>query len=233
VLEPLLHTANPANTDRRGAPRILARLTLMLLLSLCVAHSRSSSAGAADCPTRSIGVEPSRANGWVGVIFGHAAGQVFVAADTLVTSFKVWRVAIQDTNYAGMKLYITEADSTGYPHATSMILNGPTVYNYFGDGIHPIPFEFVFDPPFSLPHKGLFCFAVQAVPCEATWDILSSNLNPYPGGHAWDFGRSTCFLRTSPTPYPTVDLAFEIKFCDSATSVRETTWGSLKVIYRN
>ena len=233
MLEPVLRTANPANTDCRGAPRILARLTLMLLLSLCVGHSRSLSAAAADCSTRSIGVPTSMANGWVGVVFGHAAGQVFVAADTLVRSFTVWRTASQDTNYAGMKLYITEADSTGYPHATSVILNGPTVYNYFGDGIHPVPFEFVFDPPFSLPHKGLFCFAVQAVPCDATWNILSSNLNPYSGGHAWDFGRSTCFLRTSPESYPLVDLAFEFKFCDSATPVHETTWGRLKTIYRN
>jgi hypothetical protein len=157
-------------------------------------------------------VDTELANGWSGVVFGHALGQVFVAADTLVRSVTVWRTAIQDTNHAGIKLYITETDSTGYPKADAVILNGPIVGVPFGDGIHPVRFDFVFDPPFALPRRGSYCLAVQARPCDATWNILSSSLDPYPGGHLWDFGRSSCFLRTSPRPYPSIDLAFRIEF---------------------
>jgi hypothetical protein len=166
-------------------------------------------------------------------VLGEAIGQVFTADDTLVQSITVWRLIGDNPNFNGIKLYITELDSFGVPDALKIVLDGPVVFVPYGDGIHPIPIDFVFEPPFTLPHRGGFCFVLQTSPhCYGSWNVYSNRSNPYPGGTMWIFARSECFLRQGPNDYPDVDLTFRIRFCDTATPVKMPTWGNLKIIYR-
>lgn len=189
---------------------------------------------AAPCIGKTIGMDSTVTNGHDGPVFGEALGQVFWAADTLIQSITVWRWAVQDTNFNGIKLYITDVTSGGYPDVASIVLDGPILSVPYGDGINPIPFNYVFDPPFSLPHKGPFCFALQTGPtCIGTWAIYVSTLDPYPDGAAWIFGQSVeCRLRAFPTQYPNADLTFRIRFCDAATPIAAKSWGTLKIHYR-
>lgn len=168
---------------------------------------------------------------------GKALGETFFAEDTLIESITVWRVASQDSNVYGMHLFITATDTTGRPRSTLMLLDGPTVYHPYGDKVHPIPFQFVFDPPFSLPRKGTYYFAVQADPCDGFFSIYdTAAIGPdlYLGGNLWLNGRSIfngCSLRDFPTRL-TGDLAFSIRFCSPTTATRGITWGGMKVRYR-
>ena len=228
---------NPVESEYRTRGACLRSMSGLLLpaallLGLEAIQGPTLLAATADCSATAVGVDTSLAHDKSGVVFGEALGQTFVAPETLIKSITVWRTAIQDTNHAGIKLYITETDSTGYPRATSVILDGPIVVVPYGDGVHPVRFDFVFDPPFALPRKGQYCLAVQARPCDATWNLVASRQDPYPGGHLWVFGRSTCFLRTSPTPYSFADLGFEVAFCGVPTPVQRATWGKIKTIYR-
>jgi len=178
------------------------------------------------------GVDTALANAHSGVVFGEALGQVFLASDTLIQSITVWRWAVQDTSNTAMRLYITAADSVGGPDVASILFRSSPLFIPYGDGVHHIPHEFVFDPPLALPHRGLFCFAVQAVPCDGTWSIISSTQNAYTDGSLWVFGRSACSLRLGPHRYPDYDLIFRIRYCDSSTPTHKTTWGKLKTLYR-
>jgi hypothetical protein len=116
---------------------------------------------------------------------------------------------------------------------SAVVLNGPTIAVPYGDGEHHVRFDFLFDPPFSLPAVGTYCFALQASPCFGFWDLVADDLkDDYHGGSMWAFGRSDCYLRPFPQQFPVTDLIFEIEFCDAVTPTKKTTWGHLKAIYR-
>ena len=101
------------------------------------------------------------------------------------------------------------------------------VFAPYGDGEHHVRFDFLFDPPFSLPAVGAYCFALQASPCYGFWDLVTDTNNDYSGGNRWQFGRSDCCLRPFPQKCPVSDLILEI-----VTPTKKTTWGHLKAIYR-
>jgi hypothetical protein len=173
----------------------------------------------------------------MGVDCGDAAGETFVAADTLVRSIVVWRAAAQTPYGGSLKLWITEVDSTGTPQVDRKVLDGPVITVPFGDGIHPIKMEWSFDPPFALPHRGRFYFAAQDW-CGGHWGLLLATYDAYSGGYAARSGQtcfapSGCSLWRPPDPFFSYDLVFTIEFCETNdTPVRPTSWGRLKTVYR-
>ena len=185
------------------------------------------------CAGPTIGVDTSRADGRDGPILGEAVGQTFLAADTLIQSITVWRPIPPDTNVFGIHIWVTTTDATGRPVAIGVIQNGPTLSIPFGDNIHPVRYDFVFDPPVALPRPGLYYFALTADPCFGFWDILQDDRNDYPDGEVWENGRTTdCHLRIQPSAFPSVDLVFTISFCHAPTPTLGTSWGALKTLYR-
>lgn len=222
----------PERPSHHVRPR-LTRWATLVLASLVFVSLSAASAHASPCVAKTIGMDSTQADTYTGPTLGEAIAQVFTTSDTLIQSITVWRLIVQTPNFNGMKVYITELDSTGMPDAQRIILDGPIVFVPYGDGVHPIPIDFVFDPPFALPHRGSFCFALQTNPhCYGSWEIYSNKSNPYREGCMWIFARSECYLVLYPTSYPTVDLTFRIRFCDTATPVTSHTWGDLKIIYR-
>jgi hypothetical protein len=159
-----------------------------------------------------------------------------MARDTLIRSLTVWRVAVQDTNLFGMHLYITETDTAGMPLTDRVVLDGPTIYNPYGDGVHPIPFEWVFDPPVVLPRAGRYAIFLRMTPCVLGYfDVLSTGgRDLYPEGHYWRTARSFgCVLLPRPSANTLADMIFRMEFCSTAVvPVRRRTWGEIKVIYR-
>jgi hypothetical protein len=106
-----------------------------------------------------------------------------------------------------------------------------------GDGVHSIRYQWVFDPPLTLPRAGEYAFFLAENPCIGTLDVLSTEgRDLYTDGVIWLTGRSaTCRLGTPGSyalPFPDADLIFQIEFCDTTTPTRHTTWGQLKRIYR-
>ena len=192
---------------------------------------------APPCALDTVGLEISLANSSGGAFLGEAPGQTFMARDTLLRSLTVWRVAVQDTNLFGMRLYITETDSAGMPLTDRVVLDGPTIYNPYGDGVHPIPFEWVFDPPVALPRAGRYAFFLRMTPCVLGYfDVLGreSTEDLYPEGHYWRTARSFgCVLLPRPSANPLADMIFRMEFCSAAVvPVLHRTWGGIKVIYR-
>jgi len=153
-------------------------------------------AASVPCSIVAVGIDTSQATSSVSPLLGEAPGQTFFARDTLIHSLTVWRVASEDTNLFGMHLWITRADSTGKPLLNQIVLNGPTVYNPYGDGIHPIPFQWVFDPPLTLPGSGHYAFFLALSPCILGYfDVLAREapVDVYPDGHYWRSARdATC-----------------------------------------
>jgi len=191
--------------------------------------------GSQSCSSYSIGLDTTMATSHDGPYQGEAAGQVFLARDTLIRSITVWRYVPPDTNYFGFKLYITRADTTGQPNTAGILFSGPTIIHPVGDGIHPIEYTWTFDPPFALPSRGYFWFGVQPDPCYGFFQLLLNDKNAYQVGDSWLTGRllpgQPCFLRRYPTHFPDTDLIFTITFCDVSTRVGGTSWGELKVRY--
>jgi len=118
---------------------------------------------------QAVGIDPSETDFPSGPFppLGQAIGQVFFASDTLIRSITVWRWAEEDTNYAGWRLYIAETDSLGRPDVDAVLTDSLVVWNFYGDGVHHVPMTFVFDPPFVLPYRGRYEFAIQGEPCDA------------------------------------------------------------------
>jgi hypothetical protein len=189
----------------------------------------------AQCSLLEIGVPPDSANSSGSPIFGEALGQTFQADQRLIESITVWRTYGEANYIWGIHLFIMPTDSLGNPDVSHMLLDGPTLVHADGDGIHPTPFEFVFDPPFQLPKPGLYEFAVQSDPCEGIWDILDTNVDHYPQGCLWLHGHSInpgCPLRINPGRYSDADLCFRVRFCDATTPIKKASWGQIKSIYR-
>jgi len=192
---------------------------------------------AGDCDVREIGLDPATAAGGT-VLNDNGKGQTFWAADTLVTSLTVWRVASQDSHIiVGLRPYFFETDSTGAPDINREIFVGEPLVVLDGDGINPIEFTWVFDPPIRLPSPGMYAFMVFQAPCHAYVDVLahvSENGSIYPDGMIWWTHRTPCV----PIPWMSydekADLTFKLGFCtDETTQNRRATWGTLKQIYRD
>lgn len=222
---------------QRRAPIRCGNLLLLVCLGIgVVLYPRLARGTSHTCPGVTVGLDTTLANEHGGPRLGEAIGQVFLAGDTLISSLTVWRWAYEDTNVFGWHLYIAGTDSLGRPAPDSILLDGPTIYNPFGDGIHAIPFRFVFEPPFALPARGKYEFAIQSNPCDGFFEMLANHDNAYIDGSMWLHGRtvfSGCNLRNYPNELPGIyDLIFEIEFCSTVTPARPETWGRLRAIYR-
>src|SRR5262249_34208422 len=130
-------------------------------------------------------------------------GEVFLATDTLIRSISVWRPAKPDSDAQARHLFLAETkyfntgSDSGYgPDMSRLLLSAPPLVHQVGDGIHPVEYRWVFDPPFALPHRGRFFFDIMAGQYNV-FQIPASSRNPYTDGEAWE---------TSPTggdcPYP-------------------------------
>ena len=203
-------------------------MAVTTLLGLSPAFAETS------CAVDTVGIGPEWGTGQGALALGEAVGQVFSAKeDTLISAITVWRWAGQDSNLAGWHLWIAKADSTGRPIPGSVLLDGPTLPGRYGDGINPTPFRFEFDPPFALPARGNYEFAINDSPCYGTIQMPFNTNNHYPSGEVWLHGRSFyCLLRDYPKEFPGLDLIFQIEFCQPTTPARPETWGGLKATYR-
>jgi hypothetical protein len=141
-------------------------------------------------------------------------GQVFLANDTLIHSISVWRPARPESDAYARRLFITEADSLGRPITLNVLLAGPSIVNKVGDGVHPVEYRFVFDPPFALPRPGKYFFDILADEFSAFY-ILATAKNSYPDGQAFLTGPTADCSRPA-TPHdrgPLLDLVFTVEFC--------------------
>ena len=121
----------------KGLVVVLAAPALAVSIALATPQPRGH-VWARDNQTRSIAIERVfRAS------LGRGLGQTFVADDTLIRSVVLWRIAGEDTNYVGMRLFVYETDSSSVypsgvvPNPNRRVLNGKTVVVPFGDGVHP------------------------------------------------------------------------------------------------
>jgi len=200
--------------------------------------SPTSSRTSGTCVQDSIGIAASLANNSADDILGEATGQTFYAADTLLASLTVWRVANECQNFLiGMHLYITKADSNGTPLTLEIVLDGPSLVVPNGDCVHPIPFQWTFDPPLILPGPGNYAFflQVQMSQCPSFFDVIAhTGTDAYPPGHLWGTLRTDfCDLPQGLVSYPDADLNFIAIFCDThSTPTLRHTWGELKTRYR-
>jgi hypothetical protein len=216
------------------APVLSAALSA-LLLTLPVWTAPQPAAAQATCEPTIVGVDTSLANGQNALSLGDAIGQTFVAPETTITSITVWRPAPSDTIYAGLHLFLLSADSLGHPNVSNILLDGPTVYNFYSDGVHPVPYKFSFNPPIVLPSPGNYHFAIQTVPCNGFFFFSLNSANAYPNGGTWWYNQNmftACHLRPNPEDNGPVDLVFEVEFCGPTTAVLRPSWGRIKATYR-
>jgi hypothetical protein len=202
-----------------------------------VAASPRASRASGTCVQDSIGIDSALANNSSGTILGEATGQTFYAVDTLLKSLTVWRVASECQNFLiGIHLYITRADSSGRPLTQQIVLDGPSLVVPNGDCVHPIAFQWDFDPPFALPGSGIYAFFLQ-VPmsqCPSYFDVLGHDgEDAYPPGHLWSTLRTDfCDLPQGLVSWPASDMNFIAVFCDThSTPILRHTWGELKMRY--
>lgn len=170
---------------------------------------------------------------------GSAAGQDFLATDTLINSISVWREHYPgSTDYGfSMKLWIVDVSPTnGVPQAYSVLFEGSTLFTPADSTAERhIKVTWAFDPPFQLPRTGRYAFFIQET-CLNISTVLYSNQNVYPDGMLWKTGRDisrVCHLNIPCCHFPELDLIFEIEYCRPATTpVRRTTLGEVKRAYR-
>jgi len=182
--------------------------------------------------------DTTNANNAYGPFLGKAIGQVIEAPDTLLSSITVWRPD-WDSSAVGVHLFIFGVDeSNAHPIFEDMVLNGPTLTIYKGEiPGEPIKVQFVFDPPFALPHKGRYGFFFQGANCwqGEPWRLFVDTNNHYAYGNYWVSNRSQgpgCPIYDPLGGYDT-DIVFEAVYCDDAqTPAIRKTWGELKLIYR-
>jgi hypothetical protein len=161
-------------------------------------------------------------------------GQVFVAVDTLIESISIWRPPQPTLDARPRRLFITKTDSLGRPDTERLLLDAGPLVRQVGDGVHPVEYRWVFDPPFALPHRGRFFFVIQAE-FYHSFAIPAATTNPYQDGAGWETGA--VFGCSQPGyPYsdgPHHDLVFRVQLCGSGfTSALPHSWGGLKLIYR-
>jgi len=204
---------------------------LAWLLAVAVQPARASVLG---CPSDSLVVHIAQANSFQIVFDGRGVGQVFEARDTLIASVSVWIDSPYDSTCYKMQLFMTSADSTGVPNQRDIIFLGPVAEGCFGRESTEVNFDL--NPPRSLPRPGKYFFVVNEESCLGDFNVLSDTTNSYPGGEVWRTGTTFCDGRgpgglVGPS-FATSDLIFKIKFCDTMTPVRRSSWGRLKMRYR-
>jgi hypothetical protein len=203
------------------------------VLAIFLAVSLNGAAHSAACDSVAIGVDPSRGDSAAASYTCRGYGQVFTATDTLIHSISVWRRAYPPLDGAPRLLYITEVDQpTGTPDVSQLLLSAPPLSNEVGDGIHPVEYRWIFDPPFALPHRGEFFFDIMAGEFFS-WGNLAASGDPYPDGQGWETSPTFTCDRPGPPRYPGTDLCFQVQFCRGATVGAEPrSWGKLKITYR-
>ncbi len=162
---------------------------------------------------------------------------MFFAADTLIESVSVWRWPADTTDSTPLRLFIMNTTSAdlGIEPAGPILLSGPTLVNPFGDGVQPVEYRYVLDPPFALPGKGFFYFCAMEASCLSSIPILADTTDSYPEGGAWVMGPTLgCVSPGGVHGFPPgkLDLVFQIVFCSSPTPTGRDTWGRLKLRYR-
>lgn len=202
---------------------------------LALALGWSAPASSDVCQPVAVAVDTSLADTGVLSWGCRGYGQVFLAADTLVQSISIWRLAHIALDGIPRYLFLLGTDSLGRPDADQLLLDAGPLVRQAGDGIHPVEYRWVFDPPFSLPRRGKFCLVAMAS-YLSNFDIPAAATNPYPDGEAWEMTAVWNCSQPGP-PYgdtpPEIDLVFEVRFCASgATPALPQSWGHLKVIYR-
>src|SRR5262245_29679285 len=213
--------------------RVMSTFCIALAFTTIVLGAKDATSK--DCSSPSVGVDTAKAESvGISTYWGIAIGETFLAPTREINSITVWRVREEDSLSFGLHLYLCNVDSIGAPLTQSLLLDGRTINVPLGDGIHPLPFRFDFDPPFALPAPGRFAFFIRVDPCYAWSDFLVDADDGYKDGSVWKTGRSLsdCLLRPISNQYPQLDLVFNIEFCDLATPVRKSSWGRLKAIYR-
>jgi hypothetical protein len=212
----------------------VARATVLFCV-LIVADARSAPSA---CRPNRVVVDTSSADTVIVFDDSRGYGQVIQADDTLVTAITFWKAAQPDTFPTPAILFVTNVDSTGRPDVISRVFVSQIVQGPFGDGIHPIPLTFTFDPPMVLPHRGAFFFDLneQSDQCIGVIRALGDHRNDYAGGGAWKTGTSACdgtYPGGLAAPFDSnLDLIFDITFCDALVPTRRQTWGEIKMLYR-
>lgn len=206
-------------------------LTLAMVISIA-----ASSVRAATCPASTIGLDPTASDTVIVEYLSRCVGQVFTVPDTLLEALTIWRPAVPALNSAPRHLFIVDVDSTGRPIPYSIIVDGGALVNFVGDGIHPVPYRFEFDPPVMLPHRGQFCFVVSFETCGGAISILGSDGDPYSGGQTWQVRTDSFANCVYPVGYPSpmnplIDIVFRADFCETSTPTRQHSWGELKASY--
>jgi hypothetical protein len=186
-----------------------------LTLALCVVGGAASGAAAQECTTNVVEVDTTRADTLVYAFYGRGFGQVFDAVDTLIHSISIWRPAMPDSDGQPRFLYVTAVNqANGIPVTQQVLLSGPSLVVLAGDGVSPVEYRFVFDPPFGLPGPGQYFFDILP-DCGGVFGILAATDDPYPGGQAWSSGPD--IYCNAPVGVhdrgPKIDLVFRIEFC--------------------
>lgn len=187
------------------------------------------------CAPSSISVDHALADSSVLAWGCRGFGQVFLATDTLIQSISIWRPPQPALDGRPRFLFITGTDSLGRPDIDRLLLDAGPLVRQVGDGVSPVEYRWVFDPPFALPGRGKYFFDVLAA-YYSSWLIPAVTTDPYPNGEAWSTTAVWDCSRPA-WPYgddpPTLDLVFEVRFCETGSTVAvPTSWGKLKVIYR-
>jgi hypothetical protein len=221
--------------------RCATSLTLMgVILSAMPAAAEYAHSRSLSCLRVQVAIDTAFADTVLPVIDSRGYGQVIATNDTLVSEVTFWKAAQPDTTPTPAILYITDADSIGTPNIIDVIYTSSVVTGGFGDGIHPIPLTFSFDPPIALPRRGLYFFDLneqnlQFGMCIGTVRLLGARGNPYANGGAWKTGTSFCD-GSGPgglaAPFvANLDLAMDVTFCDTSVPTRRRTWGEVKLMY--
>jgi hypothetical protein len=195
------------------------RLVVVVTLLLATQVARSGT-----CPTSTIGRDPSAADTVVVEYLSRCVGQVFTTQDTLLVSLTIWRPALPALDSAPRHLFIVDVDSTGTPIPTSVIVDGGSIVNFTGDGTHPVPYRFQFDPPAVLPHRGRYCSVVPFDACDNGIAIMASDDDPYAGGRVWSVRTNNFANCVYPSGIASpmnalIDIVFQAEFCNATLAV--------------
>lgn len=149
------------------------------------------------CESETVGVDSSLAESLINQLFGGAAGQTFVARDTLITSISVWWRQPPGWPIATsplMKPWITRVlDTAPDTFRDGILFEGPEIVvpiNSDTTRVQAVRIQYRFDPPFQLPGPGMYAFFVQE-PCAFPFDLFDHESNDaFPDGRMWRTGRS-------------------------------------------
>lgn len=214
---------------------------LVALTALLAALGPPAAAADGACSPDSIRLDPLLWNGSGGTHLGNVLGQTFWASDTVLRRITVWRTP-NDYDGIATRIFIVHVDTTKTPPRpdnSRILQSGPEVL--VPDSDPPgqlIEVPFVFDPPVSLPHRGLWAFMLQRSGCDVGLSIFAMRFdNAYPIGMHWLSSRTDglpCFLRAvNPWEDNGIDILFELEFCSTGvTPTANRSWGQVRAIYR-